>query len=148
MEFLVAVVMIIILLVLLGFGLGQIATLFMAVLGVVIVLTGLFFAICLAVAISSKRVRAEFSEFDENTKFPCAVYEISGEKHRNLFPAEMVMKNKIYVPGKPVNVLLCRIRKSVIDKNALITIIVGSSIFIPLAVLVITETIKIVTAIT
>lgn len=148
MEFLIVTAMVIILLVLLGFGFGQIASIFMAVLGICIVLTGLFFLFCLVLLIFSKREKGFFVEFDESRKFSCPVYEVNGTRLRNLFPGEMVLKNKLYVPEKKIHIRRCRFIKSVIDKNAMLTIIFGSAVFIPGAVFSIVEALNIIFGVT
>lgn len=134
MEFLIGYVLIAVILLLMGFSLAQIGFFTLIITGAIIVLIGGFFAVCLVLLAFSKRRRGVFVEIDENTRFPVAVYKIDGENVPNMFPCEMVMKKRLYVPEKEITLLYCKPRKSAIDKNALITIIVGSAVFIPAAV--------------
>ncbi len=147
LEFIIVTALIIFLLFLLGFSFGQITALFFGVLGIVIVLIGMFFAFCLVLLAASKKEKAVFAEFDKSSKFPFAVYDIKGEKRKNLFPSEMVMREKLYVPHKSVYVRLCGLRKTVIDKNAFLTIVVGSAIFIPAAIFSVIQTAGIISSI-
>lgn len=133
MEFVIGGAMIVILMLCLGFGWGDIAMLGFVVIGVFIVLIGAFFAVCLAMLPLSKRRTAVFVEFDEERRFPCAVYRIDGKNVENMFPSEMMFKSRLYVPGKEIRVLYCRPNRSAIDGNALATIICGSIVFIPAA---------------
>lgn len=134
MEFLIGYVLIAVILLFMGFSLFQIGVFTLMIVGALIVLIGGFFAVCLALLAFSKRRRGVFVEIDESTRFPVAVYNIDGENVPNMFPCEMVMKKRLYVPEKEITLLYCKPRKRTIDKNALVTIIVGSSVFIPAAV--------------
>ncbi len=134
MEFLVGYVLIAVILLFMGFSLFQIGVFTLMIVGALIVLIGGFFAVCLALLAFSKRRRGVFTEIDENLRFPVAIYKIDGENVPNMFPCEMVMKKRLYVPEKEITLLYCKPRKSAIDKNALITIIVGGAVFIPGAV--------------
>lgn len=131
MEFVIGFALVAVLMLCLGFGLGDVLMLLILVLGLGIVFLGVFFGICLALAATSKRKLGTFNEISEETRFPCAVYDIDGEKVPNLFPSEMIMRNKLYVKDKEVKLLYCAVRRSAIDANALLTIICGSVIFIP-----------------
>lgn len=130
-EFLIGYVLIAVILLCMGFELVQIGMFTLALVGVFIVLIGLFFSICMVFLILSRPADAVFTEFDEERKFPVAVYRINGEDVPNMFPSEMIMRNKLYVPGKAIRLLYCKPRRAAIDKNALITMIAGSVIFIP-----------------
>lgn len=134
MEFLIGYVLIAVILLFMGFSLFQIGVFTLMIVGALIVLIGGFFTVCLALLAFSKRRRGVFVEIDESTRFPVAVYNIDGENVPNMFPCEMVMKKRLYVPEKEITLLYCKPRKRTIDKNALVTIIVGSSVFIPAAV--------------
>lgn len=134
MEFIIGYVMIAVIMLLMGFNLVQIGIMTLLLIGVFIVLIGAFFAVCLVFLAMSKRKTAVFVTIDEEPRFPVAVYKIDGEDVPNMFPCEMIMRNKLYVPDKEIKILYCKPRRSAIDKNALITMIAGSVIFIPAAV--------------
>lgn len=134
MDIVIVGALIVVLLFCLGFGWGDIALAGLAAVGLFIVLIGGFFAACLVMLMFSRRRSAVFVRFDEESRFPCAVYAIDGAEAVNIFPCEMIMRDKLYVPGKEIKLLYCRLNRSVIDRNALLTIIFGSVVFIPSAV--------------
>ena len=133
MEFLLGYALIAVIMLFMGFSIVHIAIMTLIIIGVVIVLIGAFFAVCLVFLAMSKRKTAVFTSFDEEPRFPVAVYKIDGEDVPNMFPREMIMRDKLYVPDKEIKVLYCKPRRSVIDKNALVTMIAGSAVFIPAA---------------
>lgn len=137
MDFFFCCVIIILLMVLAGLGVGDIAVIILALLGVLVILVGLFFAVCTVFVLMAKRQSAVFLETDEEGKYPFAFYLVGNERVKNLFPREMVMKKRFYVPEKEITILHCTRIKRVIDKNALLTIIVGALIFIPSSVFVV-----------
>lgn len=139
MDILIGIVLIFAILFFMGFGIGDIMYLVFGVLGLGVLFVGGFFAVCLVFLGFSKRKSGVFLEIDEEGRFPSAVYDIEGERVRNIFPCEMIMKKKLYVPEKKITLLHCKLRKCAIDANALATIIVGSLIFIPASVIVIVK---------
>lgn len=144
MDIIIGGTLIIIIMLCLGFGWGDIAVLGLGAVGVIVVLIGSFFAVCLLMLALSKRKTAVFTEFSEEGRFPCAVYRIDGADVPNMFPCEMIMRGKLYVPGKKIKVLYCRVNKHAIDGNALITMIFGSMIFIPSAVFAAVTIVKVI----
>lgn len=140
--------MLVVLMLCLGFGWGDIALLGVGIVGIFIVLIGGFFAVCLVMLALSRRRSAVFVRLDENRRFPCAVYRINGADVVNMFPCEMVMRDKLYVPEKEIKVLYCRLNRSAIDNNALLTIIFGSTVFIPSAVFAAVKIIEVIAEIT
>ncbi len=134
MEFLIGFALIAVILLLLGFGIGDIAYLAFGIMLLIMIFTGGFFLIVLALLLSSKRVFGEYCDMDENGKYPRAVYLIGEKRMVNLFPCEMVAREKLYVPGKTVRLFRCRPVPFVIDRNAFFTIVFGSAVFIPGAV--------------
>lgn len=134
MEFLIGYVLIAVILLCMGFELVQIGMFTLALVGVFIVLIGIFFVMCVVFLILSRPANAVFKEFDEQRRYPVAVYKIDGEDVPNMFPCEMIMRDKIYVPNKEIRLLYCKPRRAAIDKNALITMIMGIVIFIPAGV--------------
>lgn len=134
MEFILGYVMIAIILLFMGFSIIQVGVLTLLLIGVFIVLIGLFFAVCLVLLAMSRRKKAVFVSFDEELRFPVAVYKIDGNDVPNIFPCEMIMRGRLYKPDKEISILYCKPRRAAIDKNALITMIAGSVVFIPAAV--------------
>lgn len=117
----------------LGFSLADVGMLLVWILAAIIVLTALFFTVCLFFLVTSKPVKAEFLRFDETKRFPAAVYRVDGEERRNVFPCEMMLKKKLYVEGKRKRALKSRFFGFVIDGNAFATIILGACVSIPSA---------------
>lgn len=148
MDIVIGGAMLVVLMLCLGFGWGDIALLGAGIVGIFIVLIGGFFAVCLVMLALSRRRSAVFVRLDENRRFPCAVYRINGADVVNMFPCEMVMRDKLYVPEKEIKVLYCRLNRSAIDNNALLTIIFGSTVFIPSAVFAAVKIIEVITEIT
>lgn len=134
MEFLLGFALIVILLLCMGFGVVDIAMMVLALSGLVIIFIGGFFIVSLAVLAFTKKVHGSFVEFNDEGRFPCAVYKIGGERVKNLFPCEMVMRGKLYIPDKEITLRYFKPKCFAIDKNALLTIIIGSAVFIPLGV--------------
>ncbi len=135
MEILFSIVIILGLLLLAGVDLGGILAIVLGLIGVLVVLIGLFFTACLALVAMSRRKRAAFLEMDDSGRYPAAVYDVGGDRVKNFFPCEMVMRSRLYVPAKEIHILHCAPIKRTIDGNALVTIIVGALIFIPASVL-------------
>lgn len=134
MEYLIVIAIFAIILLCLGFSIGEILMMFAGLLCLLIVLTGLFFVFALAVLLTSRKTTAVFVEMDEKGRYPSAVYKTERGNFKNLFPGEMVMKKRLYVPEKEVIVRKCAFLNSVLDKNAVMTIILGNAVFIPLSV--------------
>lgn len=146
MEFLLGFALMIILMLLMGFGIADIAVIVLGLVGLLIVFIGLFFLVCLIMLIFTDRTRGAFVEFNEDGRFPCAVYDIGGERVKNLFPCEMIMRGRLYVPGREIKLLYFKPRRFALDKNALLTIIIGSTVFIPGAVLSAVTFVKLISA--
>lgn len=134
MDFLMGYIMVAVIMLCMGFSLIHVGIMTLLLIGVFIVLIGAFFAVCLVLLFFSRKARGVFVSINEEKRFPVAVYKINGEEILNLFPCEMIMKNRLYVPEKEISLLYCKPRRAAIDKNALVTVIVGSVIFIPSAV--------------
>ena len=133
MEFLIVFAMVVIIMLFLGFGVGDIIMRGTYIIAVLVMLTGVFFVVHLVFLLSSKRDRGVFMRINDEGRFPRAVYKTNSGEFLNLFPCEMIMRDKLYVPEKAVTLYFSKFLRLVIDKNALITIIAGSAVFIPLA---------------
>lgn len=137
MEYIIVIALTGIILLCLGFGLNDILMMLAVLVCLAIVLVGLFFLFALVVLFASRKVTARFVRMNEDGRYPCAVYDVGGNEIKNLFPREMVMKNRLYVPDKEIRIRRCSFIKATLDKNAEITIIFGSAVFIPLSAAVI-----------
>ncbi len=134
MEILVSIIIILGILILGGVDIGLILLLVLGLVGVLVVLMGLFFAACLVLVVISGRKSAVFLEMDDSGRYPVAVYDIDGARVKNFFPCEMVMRKRLYVPGKKIRILYCAAINRTIDGNAFITIIAGTLILVPASV--------------
>ena len=80
----------------------------------------------------SQRRMGEFTGFSEGGRFDCAEYTIGAEAHRNVFPAEFILRDRLYRPGQPVRLFLTRSGR-VFDRNAYITTLLGTPLSIAAA---------------
>lgn len=133
MEFLIVFALLAIIMLCIGFGVADILMLAILIIAVLTVLIGVFFLVCLGFLLFSKKKRGVFTGFNEDGRFPRAVYKVDGEELMNVFPCEMVMRKKLYVPEKTVTLHCIKPRRAVLDKNAFVTIIAGSAVFLPLS---------------
>lgn len=134
MEILVSVIIIFGILLIAGVDIGLILLLVLGLVGVLVVLMGLFFAVCLALVVISKLKSAVFLEMDDSGRYPVAVYNVDGARTKNFFPCEMVMRKRLYVPNKKIRILYCAAMDRTIDGNALVTIIAGTLLLVPASV--------------
>lgn len=131
MEFLLVFALIAVIMLCIGFGLGDVLMMALLIIAALTALIGVFFVFCLALLIFSKKKSGVFVEFNDEGRFPCAVYDIDGRSVKNLFPCEMIMRDRLYIPGKEIKLLYFKPRGFAFDRNALLTIIIGSMVFIP-----------------
>lgn len=143
MEVLIVIALMALLMFCMGISINNVLMLIVFILGAGIVFSGCFFIFSLVLLLSSKRINAEYSHLDEDQHFPVAVYKTDQGEFRNIFPCEMILREKLYVPGKKIHIFKCSLRKTVIDKNAVLTIVFGSIVFIPAAVFSVLKLIEI-----
>lgn len=129
MEILIGVVLVAVILLLVGVDMWYFLVGGAALVALAAVFTGVFFCVCGVMLLRSRRCTGEFSRFAEGKRFEAAEYLVGARLHRNVFPAEFVLRERLYRPGKPVKLFLTR-SGSVFDRNALITTLVG----IPLSI--------------
>lgn len=142
MEILVSTLIIFVILLLAGVDIGLILLLVLGLVGVMVVLMGLFFTVCLVFVLISKRKSAAFLEMDDSGRYPAAVYDVGGVRVKNFFPCEMVMRKRLYVPEKKIRILYCAAINRTIDGNAFVTIIAGALILVPASVFAVMEFIQ------
>lgn len=133
MEYLIVIALVAVILLCVGFSVSDVLVMLAVLLCAAVVLVGAFFVFSLVVLLSSSKVTASFVKMNDEGRYPCAVYKVGNTELKNLFPCEMVMRDKLYVPEKEVKIRRCAFIKAVLDKNAVITIIFGSAVFIPLS---------------
>lgn len=131
MELILGAAVIILLLLILGFGIDTVIFGIFWVFVALTALSELFFLYCIARLIFSKKRTGRFVHIGKKKKdgydTPFYTVEgIDGEPLPNVFPAEVVMKNRIYKPDSDVKLRLDAGKKFVYDRNARITIILGA----------------------
>lgn len=94
--------------------------------------TAVFFLVCVGMLLRSQRRMGEFTGFSEGGRFDYAEYTIGAEAHRNVFPAEFILRDRLYRPGQPVRLFLTRSGR-VFDRNAYITTLLGTPLSIAAA---------------
>lgn len=124
MEILLGAAIIVILLLLLGVDMWYFLIGGIALVALAAVFTAVFFTVCAVMLIRSERHTGVFLKFGEGKRFEAAVYEVDGRECRCVFPAEMVLRDKIYKPGRPVELRLTRGGR-VFDKNAFLSAVIG-----------------------
>ncbi len=124
MEILIGAVVIIILLALLGVDIWYILLGVIALVALAALFVTVMFAVSMVWLLRAERCNGEFLKFSAEKRFEYAVYLIDGMEYGNIFPAEMVLREKLYKPESPVKLRLYR-KKSVFDRNAVLTTAIG-----------------------
>lgn len=137
MEVIFGIVIAVVLLLLLGVSVGFISILFSVLISIGILLMLSFFIFSAVRLIRSKKKTARFdgTESFGESKFDCAVYLIEGERYKNAFPCEVIMRNRIYNKDKDVTVRLYEKKNLVYDRNSAVTIFMGLASSVILSVL-------------
>lgn len=112
MEALIVLAVAAVILLILGVSGLTVMKVIMIVLGAVLALMILFFTVCAAALLLSRRCRGHFVRFDKSGRFETAVYGIDGEEYANIFPAEPIMRGIIYKPGERTLFLFRRGKRS------------------------------------
>lgn len=120
MEVIVGIVLVALILLLAGVDLWYLLLGGIALVALAAAFTAVFFLVCVGMLLRSQRRMGEFTGFSEVGRFDCAEYTIGAEAHRNVFPAEFILRDRLYRPGKPVRLFLTRSGR-VFDRNAYIT---------------------------
>ena len=124
MEILLGAVVIIILLALLGVDIWYILLGVIALITLAALFTAGLFTVGTVMLLRSQRCSGEFLRLDEGKRFEYAVYSINGGEYGNIFPAEMVLRERLYKPEIQVKLYLTK-RGSVFDRNAFLTTVIG-----------------------
>ena len=127
MEFILALVIIIVLCKIIGvsnemIGLGMIGLVEL----IIIAMTLLFAFMCIVMAFSRKR-RAVFSRLDKepNGKYKVAYYTVDGEEYPCFFPSEVKLSSRMYMEGASYTVLLNKRFGRVYDIWNILTCVIG-----------------------
>ncbi len=128
MEFILGLAVIVLILLILGFGLDVIIFGAGVIVGILAALTELFFLYCDIRLIFSKRRSAVFTHIAKQgrAKYDTAFYMTDEGELPNIFPCEVIMRKKLYDPEKTVKVHIDARKKFVYDRNALLTILFGT----------------------
>ena len=116
MEFIAAILVIVVLCIILGVSTG-----------LMIVFVAAFFTVSLVRLLLSEKAEAKFSRIDKrpNGKFRVAYYMVNGQEYPNIFPEEGVFRSKLYKTGRIYTVRIDRSRRFVFDRFACATTAVG-----------------------
>ncbi len=128
MEFILGIAVIVIILLILGFGVDVIMIGFVGLLCLMSASSSvvlLYFGVRL---MFSKRCEGEFTRIGRQGKrrYDAAFYSTDEGELPNVFPAEVVMKERFYRPDKKLRMRIDRGKKYVYDSNARLTIILGT----------------------
>ena len=130
MEIIIGAAVIIMLLLFAGVDTWFIFLGFMFLVAAAAVITAGFFAVCAVMILSGKRRAARFVRFEEGGRFDAAIYSADGKEYANVFPAEFILRDRLYSPGRTVTIRTTK-RGRAFDKNALLSTAAG----LPLSIL-------------
>lgn len=127
MEALIILVIIIALLVIAGISAEVIMLGIMCLMALGMLLLFVFFAFCIIRLIKCEKTYGRLAKVEKHPKFGYSTphYEISGDVYENVFPCEVVMKNRLYAEGRICKLRLDRKRGKVFDGNAAISSVAG-----------------------
>lgn len=125
MEFIIIPLIAAALLLILGVsGMALLELLYILMLLILFLMT-VFFLSCAVFTLTCKRREAELARFEKHNKFDTAVYLCDEEEYYNIFPAENIMRERIY-SKEPQKVLIKRGKRSLaVDRHSLFIIIFG-----------------------
>ncbi len=137
------IVIVFILLLCLGVSISFLATIALALIGIIVIAMAVFFIYATIIMLTGEKMSGRFirSEQSGKSKIQHAIYEIDGTEYRNMLPLEVLLRNKIYNPEKNVSLILNAKKKCCFDNNAriccILGIVVSSFLIFEMAVLVI-----------
>lgn len=100
MELLIAAAVVIALALILGVSGFSIMLVIYCVAAVILLAMTVFFIVSAVMLAGCKRSSGVFERFEKNGKFETAVYSADGKEYKNLFPAESIMRSRIYSAGE------------------------------------------------
>ena len=130
MELLIIFIVITSLLLMMGVEVAAILLGLMILMIALLGLTVVFFLIHAMLLLKTRRCRAVLKKVEKHPKFnyPAAFYEAEGEVYPNVFPCEVVLRNRLSPVGKDCTVRLDEKRKTVYDTNAFVCVMLGISL--------------------
>ncbi len=95
-----------------------------------------FFLIALCQMLRAEKKSARFLRIERGGRggFERAVYEVDGGEVPDAFPAEPVFRGRLYRTDRAVKLRFSEKRKTVFDRNTVVTIWCGLAAFLPLSV--------------
>ena len=128
MEVIAAIAVISAVMLLLGFKAMTLLLIGLGILGLLFVLTNIFFIWFFVKMLRSKRTEASFTRIDKSPRSPfkVAYYLVEGSEYPNIFPEEGFLESKLYKKDKTYHVLLDRKKKYVYDRFAVTTCTIGT----------------------
>lgn len=127
MEIVLGIIIVVVLMLILQVSIGFISILFSVIIAMgILAMLGFFIFSAVRYCRSGKKTaRFDGTEPFGESKFDCAVYFIEGERYRNAFPCEVIMRERIYKKDREVTVRLYEKKNLVYDKNSAVTIFMG-----------------------
>ena len=127
MEILIIAVVIIVLALIMGVSVELITAVVLSIAGLLTLLMLVFFIYSFARLLRTKGCEGTVAGLREHEryKYPWAWYRVGEKEYRNVFPSEVILRDRLYPVGK-----LCRLRINekqgvVYDRNALLCIVIG-----------------------
>lgn len=95
-----------------------------------------FFLIVLVQMLRAEKKSARFLRIERGGRagFERAVYEVDGGEVPDAFPAEPVFRDRLYRTDRAVKLRFSEKRKTVYDRNTIVTVWCGLAAFLPLSV--------------
>ena len=127
MEFLLALIIIIVLLTILGVS-GEMMVLGgMALIAVGIGLMAVLFLYMCIRLVLAKKCRGRFLRIDQapKGKYKVAYYQVDGQEYPCVFPSEMILNDKMYRPERDYSIRISRRMGKVFDIWTILTCVLG-----------------------
>ncbi|MBR2284424.1 MAG: hypothetical protein IJ874_08420 [Ruminococcus sp.] len=127
MEFILALIIIIVLCKIFGVSNEMIAMGALVLVELTIIAMTLMFAVMCAMMAFSRKKTASFKRIDKSGggKFSVAYYEVEGTEYPCFFPSEMILNDKMYRTDRTYKVLLVKRFGRVYDIWTILTCILG-----------------------
>ena len=127
MEAIAVIAVVAVVCIIAGFRVSTMIFLAIALIGIVLAVTALFFLYFIIRLILSKHKKAVFSRIDKSpyNRFNTAYYIIGDTEYPNVFPSEGVAEDRLYKKSRSYHVMLDRRGKYVFDRFSTTTCIAG-----------------------
>lgn len=118
---------------------GEIGSVVAAVLALIVLFSLAvlgFFLFFLCRVLSAEKKSARFLRIERSGRggFERAVYEVDGGEYPDAFPAEPIFRGRLYRTDRAVKLRFSEKRKTVYDRNTVVTVWCGLAAFLPLSV--------------